>query len=330
MTGFPYRLLEPAIVEAVFGPGEAARAAARSLDRVQRRAVRETYLLWRGFDAPKLDSLGRPSRRWWRPVEWGTDDDGTRWPLDDPERMPERVAAGTAYPVPACGSADKPMNGRLARASKHPCGKRAGERTGHYGAGACWRHRGNTRTGRVRGALIMAHAFARELDCSPWEGLLRAVRIAAGKLGYCEWVLSQASSDLELEGRFGRSEDGILLHPDTGDPLGGGQVRDLSWWVQKSELWTDRLARYSKMAIDAGVAERLVHQVEVEGQSMGRVLSAALGELEGRVSEDLLGEVRAAMRRELLQIESEQDNARVRATRDADAGVVDSTYVDEE
>lgn len=177
---------------------------------------------------------------------------------------------------------------------------------------------------------MVAHAFARELECTPWDALLRAVRIAAGKVAYCEWVLGQASSDLELEGRFGRTEDGLLLHPDTGEPLGAGQLRDLSFWVGKSELWTDRLARYAKLAIDAGVAERLVAQVELEGQAIGRVLTAALGELEGRgAPEETIAAVRAAMRAELLAIEAEQGGG-LRATRDADARVVDSTYVRDE
>lgn len=171
---------------------------------------------------------------------------------------------------------------------------------------------------------MVGHAFAGELDCSPWEALLKAVRIAAKRVAYTDWVLGQATSDLELEGRFGRTDEGLLLHPDTGEPLGAGQVRDLSWWVQKNELWTDRLARYGKMAIDAGVAERLVHQVELEGQSIGRVLSAALGELEGQVSEEIMASVRGAMRRELLAIEGEQGRVR---SGGADEGAVDSTYV---
>lgn len=229
-------------------------------------------------------------------------------------------------PGPRCGVLGK--RGRYWK--DRPCPRFAGQGTVHAGAGRCVAHGGAKRRGRAEGAWAMAHAFARELDCSPWEALLRAVRIAAGKVAYCEWVLSQATNDLELEGRFGRSEEGgLLLHPDTGDPLGGGQLRDLSWWVQKSELWTDRLARYGKMAIDAGVAERLVQQVEVEGQAVGRVLSSALGELEGEVSEELLARVRGVMRRELLQLEAESGSGRVARASDADARVVDSTYVDE-
>lgn len=210
------------------------------------------------------------------------------------------------------------------------CPRVAGQGTVHKGIGRCVAHGGAKRQGRAEAAWMAGHAFARELECSPWEGLLRAVRVAAGKLAYCEWVLSQASSDLELEGRFGRDEGGVLVHPDTGEPLGGGQVRNLAWWVGKSELWTDRLARYSKMACDAGVAERLVAQVELEGQSIGRVLSVALEEVSELLDEAAVARVRARMRSELLMIEQETASTRVRASGDADGRVVDSTYVDEE
>lgn len=191
------------------------------------------------------------------------------------------------------------------------CPRMAGQGTVHLGAGRCVAHGGAKSRGRAAGAWLMAHRFGQELDCSPWEGLLRAVRIAAGKSAYCEFVLGQATDDLELEGRFGRSEEGILLHPDTGEPLGGGEMRNLSWWVDKSEVWSDRLARYSKMAVDAGVAERLVAQVEAEGAAIGRVLEAVIDELGDDAPIELVGRLRARMRRELLAIESEETAAGV-------------------
>jgi hypothetical protein len=334
VTGRVYAPLEPELVEAVFGVGRDGAEAARRLSYAQRHAVRWAYEAWQEFDEKPRPGPQRPLVAWGE-VEDGT---GTRWPLDDPRFMPsERVGSGRTYPVPRCGLTGRPGGGKVYSfvTGTTPCGRRAGERTNHYGAGPCWRHRGNTRAGNLRGAYVLAHAFARELDCDPWEGLLRAVRIAAGKVGYSEWVLSQAQSDLELEGRVVRPEGseggraGLLVHPDTGEPLGVGEFRDRSFWVAQSTLWVDRLARYSKMAVDAGVAERLVQAVEVEGQQLGRVLTAALDALEGQVSEDVLGEVRARMRRELLQIEAESSDSRVRASRDADSGVVDSTYVGE-
>lgn len=193
------------------------------------------------------------------------------------------------------------------------CHQPAGQGTAHLGAGRCVAHGGAKQDGRAEASWMVSHAFARELDVSPWEGLLRAVRIAAGKVAYCEWVLSTASDDLELEGRFGRNDEGILLHPDTGEPMGAGQLRNLSWWVTKSELWTERMARYSKMAIDGGVAERLVQTIELEAQGMARVLGAALGELEGVLDDNQMAQVRSRMRSELLAIEAEAQRPVVQA-----------------
>lgn len=174
----------------------------------------------------------------------------------------------------------------------------------------------------------MGHAFGAELDTTPWEGLLRAVRIAAGKSAYCEWVLSKASHDLELEGRFGQSEEGTLLHPDTGEPLGGGQLRNLSWWVAKSELWHDRLARTSKMAIDAGVAKWQIERMEAEANSLARVLNAVLEGMADEITEAQSTRMRQLMRNELLALDQESNSRVIAVTSGADSRVVDSTYQD--
>lgn len=152
----------------------------------------------------------------------------------------------------------------------------------------------------------MAHAFAKELNVTPWEALLTAVRIAAGKVAFCESKLAEAQSDLELEGRverLGEGAEAMLIHPDTREPLGVGAFTDLSFWVEKSEYWHDKLARVAKMAIDAGVAEKLVQAQMIQVQLVTRPIEAALAVLELSHEQEL--EVRAAMRRELAAIESE-------------------------
>lgn len=231
--------------------------------------------------------------------------------------FPERFTRGT------CGVGS--------RGGTWVCDRPAGWRTEHEGEGACLRH-GGMRSRRAEVAWVTAHRFAEELECSPWDGLLRAVRIAAGKVAYTQWVLSQARSDLELEGRRPRevqerrelaSESGetrvewvgtgLFVHPDTGEPLGADEVhaRNLQWWVEKNELWTDRLARYSKAAVDAGVAERLVQQVELQAEALARPLQAALTALDEtpglapEVRELLTQRMREAIRGELLALDAE-------------------------
>lgn len=189
------------------------------------------------------------------------------------------------------------------------CPRVAGQGTWHVGYGSCVAHGGAKRLGRAEGAWLMAHVFAREYNCSPWEGLLKAVRIAAGKVAYTEWVIGTATDDLELEGRFGQDDGGILVHPDTGEPLGAGRLRNLSWWVTKNELWVDRLARYSKAAIDAGVAERLVEIERAHAEQVARVLNGVLSAIEsdGVVDEVTMSRLRGIMRAQLLQLDAAEN-----------------------
>lgn len=180
------------------------------------------------------------------------------------------------------------------------------------GYGPCWVHGGVKLRGRAEAGWAMAHRFALEYNCSPWEGLLKAVRIAAGKVAYIEWVLSQASDDLELEGRFARTDDGILLHPDTGEPLGGGHFRNLSWWVMKGELWVDRLAKYSKAAIDAGVAERLVDIERAHAEQVAQVLNSVITAIEsdGLVDDVTMVRLRGIMRQQLMALDAAETGQR--------------------
>lgn len=212
------------------------------------------------------------------------------------------------------------------------CLRPAGWSTGHGGEGPCRWHEqyDNTQTKSEIGWL-MAHRFAAEYDCSPWEGLLKAIRIAAGKVAYTQWVLEHAQDDLELEGRFARDDSGVglLVHPDTGEPLGAGRLRDLSWWVTKNELWVDRLARYSKAAIDAGVAERLVEIEQLHAHEIARVLNGVLSALEGEVGMDELTmlRIRGVMRRELLAIDAEGSD-RSGASVGSNSGTVEGEVVE--
>lgn len=121
---------------------------------------------------------------------------------------------------------------------------------------------------------------ARELNVSPWEALLKATRLAAGRVA---WV------DLQLEEET-RASDGDSTN---------ARVRG---WLKESRAERTLLARTAKAAIDAGVAERLVRQVELEGRLVAEVLGRTLDAL------DLTAEQRqvafATAHRELLQLEA--------------------------
>lgn len=169
------------------------------------------------------------------------------------------------------------------------CDKRAGWGTGHEGVGPCKRHEklvddvsagGDGYRGRT-GAWVMAHGFAKAFDVSPWEALLTAVKIAAGRVKYIEWKIGTAIDDSQLMG------DG-----------------DLAWWVRQGELWHDRMAKTAKMAIDAGVAERMIRQVEAEAELMLEATQRTMAELG---MDDMQKErALAIMSKHLLELESRQ------------------------
>lgn len=184
------------------------------------------------------------------------------------------------------------------------CPMWAGASTPHYGAGECVIHGGTRTYQRAYGAWLMAHAYAAQLEVDPWEALLMSVRIAAGKVAYIESVLGTARNDLELEGRALDTESG-LVHPDTGKPL--REYRDLSWWVTKGEYWHAQLARCAKMAVDAGIAAWMAQRMEADAEALARVLNASIEALD--LDDEQADLMRAAMRAELMKMDSEQQTA---------------------
>ena len=137
------------------------------------------------------------------------------------------------------------------------CQRPAGAGTPHEGIGFCATHNGHRGKGAREGAILMALLFADEMDVTPWEALLGQVRLLAGQV---RWLRIRVEN---AEREFG---------VDAIKPGGSG------WeWVCMLEARGDRLAKVSKMAIDAGVAEKLVRQMDLEAEHM---VQAALETLE--------------------------------------------------
>lgn len=122
---------------------------------------------------------------------------------------------------------------------------------------------------------------AREEGISPWDALLRATRLAANRVS---WV------DLQLANAVAASDG------DEATPA----VRA---WLKESRNERNLLARTAKAAVDAGVAERLVRQVELEGRLVAEVLGRTLDALELTAEQRQLAF--ATAHRELLQLESQ-------------------------
>jgi hypothetical protein len=122
--------------------------------------------------------------------------------------------------------------------------------------------------------------ISREENISPWDALLRATRLAANRVAWVDRQLAELVA----------ANDGDVLSA----PVRAG--------LKESRLERTLLARTAKAAVDAGVAERLVRQVELEGKLVAEVLGRTLDALE------LTAEQRqtafATAHRELLQLEA--------------------------
>lgn len=144
------------------------------------------------------------------------------------------------------------------------CREPAGAQTEHEGYGPCHTHEGGRRGAR---AWRWAMTLARQLDVSPWDALLAAVRISAWKVASYELRLA------EVEAQHGA------------DALKPGELGHA--WVDMSLQERRHLARVAKAAVDAGVAERLIRQVELESQVIVRVLGRTLDDLMNRLEAEL-------------------------------------------
>jgi hypothetical protein len=122
---------------------------------------------------------------------------------------------------------------------------------------------------------------AHEENISPWDALLRATRLAANRVAWVDGQLAEAVA----------ASDGAE------EP-----VPAVRRWLDESRRERNLLARTAKAAVDAGVAERLVRQVELEGRLVAEVLGRTLDALE--LSAEQRQVAFATAHRELLQLEA--------------------------
>lgn len=152
------------------------------------------------------------------------------------------------------------------------CFQPAGQGTSHEGAGECVGHGGAKRHGRAKGAWLMAHAYAQARQVSPWDALLEEVQDLAGQVRWLNAKLASAQTDEDI--------------------APGG---DLHCWVEMRDARGDRLAKVSKMAIDAGVAERLLQRVELQGRLMFEAATAGIASTVDELSLSLTADQQLAL-----------------------------------
>lgn len=147
------------------------------------------------------------------------------------------------------------------KAGGAPCRKPAGSGTPHPGVGPCKLH-GGCAPGVVQKyerelALADMRFMGVPIDIEPTDSLLMAVKVAAGHLAYLTAKVRLVADEDALESPNGRD-------------------RVLNVWGRLQQDAVDRLARVSKMALDAGVAERWVSLAQRAGEQIVGALERAM------------------------------------------------------
>jgi hypothetical protein len=180
---------------------------------------------------------------------------------------------------------------------------RKGMRTDHAGAGNCWLHGGRAPNGKVHAATeAAAQALARlglPRAVAPQRALLETVWEAAGNVAFLREQAGALGFDLTMcisEITQQRSEVSRVMSDGTRATQGSsttsaaepettirGHVvtirEDVRAVVKLYGEWLDRLAKYAKAAVDAGIAEREVRLAEQQAEQIVRVIEAVLAGL---------------------------------------------------
>lgn len=163
--------------------------------------------------------------------------------------------------------------------SGRPCQAVAGAGTGHFGAGRCFRHLGNTERGNAEGVMIMVHAIAVHRRIDPEEALLEEMHRSAGEVAWLDSVLGKAASDLDL--------------------IEGGKLYSFVQMWQKQRV---HYAAVSRAAVTMGVVERASERLRVYAETIVNVMNKAL-EASG-LPDDQKIEIRANLRREMSALDA--------------------------
>lgn len=156
-----------------------------------------------------------------------------------------------------------------------------------------------------------------ELSLSPWDSLLLEVRRAAYRVGWIDYEIERlVGVEREVGERLkageygkGEAEDGeggqSGAERKVEDRLELAAVRaEIKDWVKESRAERGHLAGVSDKAIRAGLNQRIVSQVQLEQQTITRVLYAGINA--AGLSEEQRERALDAMRREIGAVSLER------------------------
>lgn len=171
----------------------------------------------------------------------------------------------------ACGA--KPKGKRT------ECDRPAGFGTDHPGVGCCVLHGGNTSvqigSGKVARAELSMLTDENVTFMDPAQALLWCVTLAAQDV---RWLNSQIADLNSATIRPQTTERGYSAEKGQHNSR-KWEARRLDGFILERFRAEERLARYSKMALDAGVAERMVRLAERMGDVLAPAIASILEEL---------------------------------------------------
>jgi hypothetical protein len=188
-----------------------------------------------------------------------------------------------------------PLCGAKLRKGHGTCRRPAGWGSGdHVGFGRCKLHGGNTRTQILHSAKLEAEAKALQLmgtptHIEPEDALQFCIDVARGEVAYCDERIARleekdAAAPIASERvheELDRDGDVHELQDRTTE-----STAQLHIWVTTRIGATERLARFSKMALDAGVAERAVRLSERQSDQVAVAILAVIGRLSSLSADD--------------------------------------------
>lgn len=182
-----------------------------------------------------------------------------------------------------------------------PCKRPAGAGTNHPGIGRCKLHGGSTRNHVIAAAKIAAEREAQRMvaragvDADPIEHLLESLHRAAALVEVWGAMVAAIDEAAEEEAKSAGEIRGALGYdhadPDSHDELvvwsrdrmmalnrhGEAQVHP---YVREYQAALERRAKFAKLCIDAGIAEKHVQLLERQVELAQKAFEATLGELD--------------------------------------------------
>lgn len=202
------------------------------------------------------------------------------------ERVGEKATCGARLSVEA-------LKRRAQKGSKNTnplCEAPAGDGTTHPGYGYCKWHGGNTESGRKAAARLAGAAYVEQfkadvllfggdknlVDITPEQAILEEVRRAVAMVRFLEQAIAKWQFDANPD-----AKGGLGGLPGLVDETfkGNATFTDEREWLLVYRAEREHAVKVARMAIDAGIAQRLVTIAEDQGRTLALAIRMVLDAL---------------------------------------------------